>query len=106
MLVSSPCEHASNMTASKLQAQINSYLKSKGYYSFTTVVSSVRGVPDIIACSPLGNFLAIEVKYKKDKLSPIQIATLNKLKSLGATCIVAKTLQDVKDALDVKVKNR
>lgn len=87
------------MNAQTIQKQIHIYLKSINCFSYTTVISARRGIPDIIACDKKGRFIAIEVKYKNDKLSEIQKITLDKFKKLNAIVIVATCLDDVKIAM-------
>ena len=60
------------MSESKLQAKIIKLLEKHGFYVVKTIVSNKKGVPDILACSPKGRFVAIEVKYGRNKASKLQ----------------------------------
>lgn len=59
---------------------------------------SEKGSADILGIWD-GYFLAIECKSKKGKLSDHQDAWLKVMASLGAICIVARSLDDVIMAL-------
>lgn len=62
--------------------------------------SPVRGVPDILGVLPhTGRLLAIEVKAKYGKPSDEQRAFLAKLNANGALAIVARSWDDVAEAL-------
>jgi len=55
-----------------------------------------RGISDIIACSPTGGFVAIEVKKNGGKPpSPEQIEFIKRVIINGGTAFVAKSLDDV-----------
>jgi hypothetical protein len=55
-------------------------------------------VPDFIVCLD-ANFLAIEVKVGRDKLSVMQDRELQGIFSAGGAHIVARSLDDVKERL-------
>lgn len=74
------------MSEQKLQKQIIDWLKTNGYWVVKVIVANRSGIPDIIACSPQGLFVAIEVKYGSNKASPLQeynIAEITKRKGLA-----------------------
>ncbi|NPV51712.1 MAG: VRR-NUC domain-containing protein [Candidatus Methanofastidiosum sp.] len=55
----------------------------------------LSGSADIIACSPKGNFVAIECKSKKGKLTNKQKEFLDKVKTLGGVALIVRSLDDV-----------
>lgn len=59
----------------------------------------IKGVSDILGILPDGKFLAIEVKSKTGKASPEQIMFIEKINKNGGKAFVAKTLEDVQEAL-------
>lgn len=59
------------------------------------------GVPDIIGCHK-GRFIAIEVKAGKNAVSPAQKAFLEAITRAGGIGIVARSIDDVIDALGLQ----
>lgn len=87
------------MSEQKVQKKIIDWLAKEGYYVVKTIVSNKKGVPDILACSPSGRFVAIEVKYGSNKPSKLQeynLGLINERKGIG---IVAWSLEEVQAAL-------
>ena len=84
-----------------VQKQIIKYLESYGYYVVKVVVANKRGVPDIIACSPQGKFIGIEVKApgKLAGLTKLQKFRLGQINETGGLGIVADSLEMVKIGL-------
>ena len=87
------------MSEQKIQKKILDYLKAEGYYSVKTVVSNRKGVPDILACSPCGRFIAIEVKFGSNKASKLQEWNISEINKRNGIAIVAYTLDEVKACL-------
>ena len=58
-----------------------------------------NGLPDIIAIH-LGHALAIEVKQPRGRVSKLQAWELERIACAGGTAIVARSVQDVRTALD------
>lgn len=56
--------------------------------------NSTEGVSDVLCCLKGGKFLAVEVKFGKDRLSPAQSELLNKIFVLGGEYCIAKSLED------------
>ena len=54
-----------------------------------------RGISDIIACSPKGQFVAIEVKRPKGKVSDDQLAFIKAVILNGGTAFIAHSIDDV-----------
>jgi len=83
-----------------LQSAIIKYLKGEGHSVFKTIQSSRRGISDVIIClAPHGRFLAIEVKIKGNKPSPLQKHYIQEVLDCGGLAMVAYSLEDVKKYL-------
>lgn len=83
------------MSEAKLQAKIIKWLEDNGYYVVKTIVSNKKGVPDILACSPKGRFVAIEVKFGVNKASMLQEYNLKRIRERGGISILAYDLATV-----------
>jgi Holliday junction resolvase len=85
------------MNEQALQKKIIKYLESLGYYAIKVVVSSKRGTPDIIACSPTGGFVAIEVKApgKLRTVSVLQQYNLDLILSKGGKAFACDSMGDL-----------
>lgn len=59
------------------------------------VKMGIPGASDIIACSPEGQFIAIECKSRKGKLTKTQLAFLEKVKKLGGKALVVRSIDDL-----------
>lgn len=79
-----------------LQTKIIKYLKSKNYYVIKTIICSKSGIPDIIACDPSGQFVAIEVKQLKGKATPLQLYNIRTINANNGLAFIARSLEDVK----------
>jgi len=88
------------MSESKLQSKILKWLKAEGYYAFKVVVANRAGIPDIIGCTPWGQFFAIEVKFGANKTSRLQDWNISEIRKTGGIAIVAYDLDTVKKELD------
>lgn len=71
-----------------------------------------KGVSDILACYN-GILIAVEVKIGKDRMSDEQVGFMRNILKVGGEAFVAKDIEefktwwkDVKDILDVKMKNK
>ena len=86
---------------SKLQKDVNEYLKDEGWF-FHPSDKYIKGIPDIIGvCN--GKFVAIELKVKNRKPSTLQKITLNRIEKAGGKSYVARSLEEVKDIIE-KIK--
>ena len=56
------------------------------------------GIPDVICCVD-GRFFAFEVKTASGKTTPLQQATIRKILAAGGTALVARSVDEVRDAL-------
>ena len=87
------------MSEQKVQTKILKWLKSEGYYVFKTIKCNRAGIPDIVGCTPWGQFFAIEVKYGSNKASQLQDWNIEQIKKTGGLSFVAYDLETVKKEL-------
>lgn len=83
------------MSEQKLQKKIIDWLAKKDYYVVKTITCNRKGVPDILACSPSGQFVGIEVKYGANTASELQKYNLAEIEKRGGTAILAWDLETV-----------
>jgi hypothetical protein len=98
------------MKESDIQKQIIDYMKLRGYVVFKhrnvgifrqdtkqyiPLAFGEKGISDIIACSPTGQFVAVEVKQSGKKPSADQIAFIESVIRKGGVAFVAHSLDDV-----------
>ena len=82
----------------KLQTKILKWLKDNNYYAIKVMVAGKNGVPDIVGCTPSGQFFAIEVKFGANKASKLQEWNIQEINKRKGVAIVAYSLDDVKQA--------
>lgn len=82
----------------KLQKDVNKYLKDKGWF-YHPADRYKRGIPDIIGVMN-GKFIAIELKVKGRKPSTLQKVTLNRIEKNGGEAYVAWSLKEVIDIIE------
>lgn len=68
--------------ASKQQTRLIKHWQDNGYYVINLVKVTPIGLPDLLALKP-NEVVFIESKEKWDKLSPLQIARIKILKTIG-----------------------
>jgi len=61
--------------------------------------ASERGIADVIACAPNGQFWAIEVKTAKGRATDEQLEFLGTVRQKGGVGILARSIDDVIGAL-------
>lgn len=83
------------MSEQKTQKKIIDWLQSKGFYVVKTITCNKKGVPDILACSPNGTFVAIEVKYGSNKASKLQEYNIQQINDKHGIAFVAWDLATV-----------
>jgi Holliday junction resolvase len=83
------------MSEQKVQKKILDWLTKNGFYSIKTIVSNKKGVPDIIACTPNGEFLAIEVKFGANKASKLQEYNIQQIKNRKGYALVCWDLEQL-----------
>lgn len=69
------------------------YLKKDDCYVIKTSDRFTAGIPDILICKQ-GKFIGIELKYGKNKPTPIQNYHLNKIKKAGGLSKVIYTFDE------------
>lgn len=87
------------MSEQQVQKKIIDFLESTGYYVVKTIVSNKKGTPDILACSPCGRFVAIEVKFGSNKASKLQEYTLNLIRERQGVAFVSYSLEQAINCL-------
>lgn len=78
-----------------LQTKILEWLKKHHFYAIKVIVSSVNGTSDILACSPKGRFIAIEVKQGSNTASALQNEYIAQVNMRGGIGFVTWDLQTV-----------
>lgn len=104
-----------NITEQDIQKTIIDYLKIKKYVvfkhrnvgifkqktgSYIPLSFGEKGISDIIACSPKGTFVAVEVKKPGGRPSTDQLDFLARIKANGGIGILAYSLDDVLATLE------
>lgn len=88
-----------------LQTKILEWLKDHGFWAVKIIVSSRAGTMDIIACSPKGRFVGIEVKYGANKPSALQSYHVKEVQDRGGIAFVTWDLQTVIYKLQGEIKD-
>ena len=86
----------------ELKALVVNWLNLQGCWIFSQGMHRRTGgrigVPDILACVPDGNFLAVELKTSGGRLEPAQTSELERIRAAGGIAVVARCLEDVMHA--------
>ncbi|BAM63080.1 hypothetical protein ETP1_029 [Edwardsiella phage ETP-1] len=83
------------MSEQALQTKIMDWLKAHGFYAVKIIACSKAGTADILACSPKGRFVAIEVKYGRNTPSELQKDFINEVERRDGLAFVTWDLQTV-----------
>ena len=83
----------------QIQSKIIKWLEKEGYYVVKTITCNRAGVPDILACSPTGRFVGVEVKTPTGVISKLQEVHIRRIQDAGGLATVARSLKDVQDLL-------
>lgn len=78
-----------------IQTKIIDWLHANHFHAIKVIVSSVDGTSDIIACSPKGRFIAIEVKQGANTASALQEEFITQVINRGGIGFVTWDLQTV-----------
>lgn len=91
-------------TEQRLQKKIIDLLNTHGYSVFKVISANRRGISDIIACSPQGRFVAIEVKRpgKLSTVSALQRIYLDEVNDHGGIAFATDSMDTVIEALSLK----
>ena len=87
------------MSEAKVQTKILRYLEANDYWVIKVIVGNKKGIMDIIACSPTGRFVGIEVKFGSNKPSALQSYHIKEVVKRKGIAFVAYSLEDVKAKL-------
>lgn len=87
------------MSETKEQKKVLNWLKAQGYWAFKTISCNRNGIMDIIACSPEGRFVGIEMKYGDNTADKLQSWNILEVAKRGGIAFVAWSLEDVKRKL-------
>jgi Holliday junction resolvase len=85
---------------SNIQRKIVAYLKQLGYCAFKVDSSSTVGLCDLVAISPDGVVLFLEIKTATGRLSKMQEHVIKKLRTNNANCYVVRSVAEVKTILE------
>ncbi len=90
------------MTEQALQKKIIDMLTARGFSVFKTIATNRRGIADIIACSPTGRFIAIEVKRSglKRTLTPLQRRYLDEVTHNGGVAACVDSLEEIESIVE------
>ena len=83
---------------SKIQRQIVSYLKRKGYWPVKMSLTSENGWPDLLVIG-YNHIFFIEAKSPGKEPRPLQIFIHEKIREFGHDVLVADSVQTVRDYL-------
>ena len=93
------------MSEQQTQSKILGWLEANGFYAVKTIVSNKKGTLDIIACSPKGRYVAIEVKFGANTLSKLQAYNIKRVRANHGIAFVTWDLQTVIDSLQSELTN-
>ncbi len=84
------------------QRKIVNAIEDRGGYTVKTIVTSKKGVPDILACYK-GKFIAVEVKTPStlNNTSKLQDWNLKKINDAGGYAVVAWSGAVIEDLMDL-----
>lgn len=84
----------------KVQTQIQAYIRSIGGYCFKVhgEIYMRAGIPDIICCIK-GKFVGIEVKDGTNTPSELQLAHIRQIRKAGGIGFVSYSVKDVQEQL-------
>ena len=83
------------MSEQQTQTKILKWLHDHGFYAVKVVKATRAGIPDIVGCTPKGNFFAIEVKYGSNTASDLQLYNIDCITKANGIAFVAWGLEAV-----------
>ena len=83
------------MIGASLSAEVKTILIEQGYYVINVIAASEAGVSDLVACTPCGRFIALEIKGKGDDLKPLQIDKLNKVNACNGIGLEIRSIANL-----------
>ena len=87
------------MSASKIQTDLIGFANGHGLFGAKSETPGRDGEPDLKFLFRWGRWYYIEVKWKKDKLKPLQAKRIRDYRKLGQICYVIKTVEEGKNIL-------
>lgn len=93
------------MLESELQPKVLKLLEKLGYYAVKIITCSRTGWMDIVACSPTGQFVGIELKVGRNKPDDLQCLHIREVKARGGIAFVAWSLADIEEGLRQGYRN-
>lgn len=88
------------MRESKFQKSVLDKLEELGYYAVKVIICNRKGWMDIVACSPTGRFVGIELKDKYNSPSGLQKIHIQEVKARGGVAFTAWTMAHVLEGLE------
>lgn len=85
---------------SEFQALVLKYLEKHGYYAVKIITCSRSGWMDIVACSPTGRFVGIELKAGDNQPDDLQKVHIQEVLKRGGIAFTAWTMAHIKEGLD------
>lgn len=89
------------MKEKTIEKNIKEYLKTIDGLFFWKVFSGMycrAGIPDIVCCYK-GRFIAFEVKVPDGKSTPLQDATIKRIREAGGVAEVVRSVDEVKEII-------
>jgi len=85
-----------------LQKKILNWLDKQGYWTVKVITCNKNGTNDILACSPTGRFISIEVKREGllHTVSKLQQYQIDRINEIGGVAFAADSLDMVKEVLN------
>lgn len=89
-----------NGKESKLQADVEAWLRYKGIYfvHLNEARGNKIGVPDLVCCMA-GKFVAIELKTEKGRVSKAQEENMQEIGKAGGLAVVCRSLDEVREVV-------
>ena len=91
------------MSEQQTQSKILEWLEANNFYAVKTIVSNKKGTLDIIACSPKGRYVAIEVKFGANTLSKLQAYNIKRVQDRNGIAFVTWDLETVINELQCEL---
>ena len=84
------------MKEQDLQKKIMDYLEGKGFHTINIITASKNGEFDIVACSPKGRFVGLEVKLDYNESTKLQVYKREKVLKCNGIAGEVYSLDEVK----------
>ena len=87
------------LSESKLQAKAIKKLQIAGWYVIRIIAASKAGVLDLVCCTPKGLFVAIEIKFGKNKISKLQNYNIDQIKAKKGAAYVIWNIEELEQII-------